>query len=212
MPIRVALADDHEIVLNGLKRLFESDGDFRVVASCRDGKQALAEARARTCDVLVLDLRIPEFSGMDVLRALAHERSRCRVVLLTATIGDDDWIEAVRLGVHGIVLKEASPETLFDAVRRVHSGRLWLDPDTMSRALKAVARREAGASEATRMLTPRELEIVRMIVQGLRNKAIAERLAISEGTVKLHLHNVYEKLGVDGRLSLMVYAQQHGVA
>ena len=117
-----------------------------------------------------------------------------------------------RLGVHGIVLKEASPETLFDAVRRVHRGELWLDPDTMSRALEAVARREAGAREATRMLTPRELEIVRMIVQGLRNKAIAERLAISEGTVKLHLHNVYEKLGVDGRLSLMVYAQQNGVA
>jgi DNA-binding NarL/FixJ family response regulator len=97
-------------------------------------------------------------------------------------------------------------------VRRVHQGEQWIDRDTMSRALGRVMMREAAAREASRTLTPRELEIVRMIAQGLRNKAIADRLSISEGTVKIHLHNIYEKLRVDGRLELMLYAQEKGLA
>ncbi len=209
MPIRLLLADDHAIVLNGLKRLFESQSDFEVVQCCRDGEEAIAAARTHACDVLVLDLRMPGQTGLDVLRALTTEKRSCRTVLLTAAISDDDVLEAVRLGAQGVVMKEAAPETLLECVRRVNRGEQWIDRETMSRAFGRVMRRESAAKEAG--LTPREIEIVRMIALGLRNKVIAERLNISEGTVKIHLHNIYEKLQIDGRLELMLYAQEKGL-
>ncbi len=207
VPIRLVLADDHAIVLHGLKRLFEGHQDFDVVECCHDGSGALAAAR-RGCDVLVIDLRMPGTTGIDVLKILSAEHSACRTVLLTAAISDDDVVEAVKLGVHGVVLKESSPESLLECVRRVHRGEQWIDRETMSRAIGRVTRRESANREASKILTPRELEIVKMIAQGLRNRAIAERLTISEGTVKIHLHNVYEKLNIDGRLELMLYAQE----
>ena len=205
--IRIVLADDHAIVLHGLKRLFEGHADFEVVECCRDGADVLRAAQSDRCDVLVLDLRMPGLTGLDVLKTIADEKRTCRTVLLTAAITDDDVVEAVRLGAQGVVLKEASPETLLECVRRVHRGEQWLDRETMSRAFDRALRRDTAAREAGKVLTPRELEIVKMIAQGLRNRAIAERLSISEGTVKIHLHNVYEKLKVDGRLELMLYAQ-----
>ena len=205
--IRIVLADDHAIVLHGLKRLFEGHLEFEVLECCRDGNEALAAAR-RGCDVLVLDLRMPGVTGLEVLRTLTAERHPCKIVLLTAAISDDDVVDAVQLGVHGVVLKESSPESLIECVRRVARGEQWIDREMMSRAFGRVMRRETANREASKVLTPRELEIVRMIAQGLRNKAIAERLSISEGTVKIHLHNVYEKLDIDGRLELMLYAQE----
>jgi DNA-binding NarL/FixJ family response regulator len=210
-PIRLVLADDHAIVLHGLKRLFEGHPDFRVVECCVDGDRAVAAARDDTCDVLVLDLRMPGRTGLDVLKTMAAEKRRCRTILLTAAISDDDVVEAVRLGAWGVVLKESSPETLLECVRRVYRGEQWIDRETMTRAFGHAMQREAAMREASRILTPREIEIVRMIAQGLRNRVIAERLSISEGTVKIHLHNVYEKLGIDGRLELMLYAQEKGL-
>lgn len=208
MPIRLILVDDHAIVLNGLKRLFESQADFDVIACCHDGDEALAAVGKRPCDVLVLDLRMPGRTGFDVLRALSAKGTPvCKVVLLTAVVDDDEVVEAVRLGAHGIVLKESSPETLIECVKRVYHGEQWIDRDTMARALGRVIHRESSAREVAAALTPREIDIVRMIGQGLRNKAIAGRLSIAEGTVKIHLHNIYAKLGIDGRLELMLYAE-----
>ena len=211
MPIRVILADDHAIVLNGLQRLFESDPGFTVVECCRDGRQALAAVRSREADVLVLDMRMPERTGLDVLREMAAAERRCRTVLLTAAITDDEVIEAVRLGAQGVVLKESDPETLLECVRKVHEGQPWIDYETMSRAFGRAVKKESGAREAARLLTPRESELVKMVAEGLRNKAIAERLSISEGTVKIHLHNIYEKVHVDGRLELVLWAQEQGL-
>ena len=206
MAIRVVLVDDHQIVLHGLRQLFDRQDDITVVAACSDGPSAVAAVAKYDPDVLVLDLRMPQNSGLDVLRALAGKHERCRRVLLTAAIRDDEVMEAMKLGVTGLVLKESAPEVLLECVRAVHEGRQWIDRDTVTRALhSAIARDSAKAADT---LTPRELEIVRMVAQGLRNKAIAERLSISEGTVKVHLHNIYEKLGVDGRLELVLCAQQ----
>lgn len=210
-PIRVVLTDDHAIVLHGLQRLFQTHDDFDVVACCLDGEQALATVRTTHVDVLVLDLRMPRLSGLDVLRAIAAEKIKCRTVLLTAAIGDMDAVEALRLGAMGLVLKESSPDALIECVRRVHAGEQWIDRGTMAKAFGRVMRREAATEQASRTLTPRELELVRMIAQGHRNRAIAERLSISEGTVKIHLHNIYQKLGVDGRLELAVWVQDQGL-
>jgi DNA-binding NarL/FixJ family response regulator len=211
MPIRVILADDHAIVLSGLQRLFDSHDDFTVVATCRNGAEALAAARTLSADVLVLDLRMPDLTGVGVLRELSRAGVPCRSVLLTAAITDDEVIEAVRLGAQGIVLKESDPETLLECVRKVHLGQQWIDRETMSRAFGRAVQRESAAREAGRILTPRESEIVQMVAQGLRNKAIGERLSISEGTVKIHLHNIYEKVKVNGRLELVLWAQERGI-
>ena len=210
--IRLILADDHSIVLDGLRRLFESQPDFEVVCCCADGESALQAARTRPADVLVLDLRMPGRTGLEVLKALADEHIACRTVLLTAAVKDDEVVEALRLGAAGIVLKESEPSALIECVRRVHMGEQWIDGETLSRAFGRVMLREAANRGAGRSLTPRELEIVRMVTQGLRNKVVAERLSISEGTVKIHLHNIYEKLGVDGRLELVLFAQDKGLA
>ena len=207
MPIRVVLVDDHQIVLHGLQQLFERQDDFTVVAACSDGTSAMAALAAHEADVLVLDLRMPAQSGLDILHALAGQYERCRRVLLTAAIRDEEVMEAVRLGVMGLVLKESSPEVLLECVRAVHDGKQWIERDTVTRALRSVLAHES-TEKSPGALTPRELEIVRMVSQGLRNKAIAERLSISEGTVKVHLHNIYEKMGVDGRLELVLVSQQ----
>jgi DNA-binding NarL/FixJ family response regulator len=211
VPIRIAIADDHALVLHGLKRLFDEESEFKVVECCSNGRDAIAVARSGNVDVLLLDVKMPGLSGIDVLRGLAADPPRCATVLLTASVSDADAVEALRLGARGIVLKESSPDTLLACVRHVSTGESWIDGETVARALETITRREARAADPARTLTARELDIVRMIAQGLRNKAIAERLSISEGTVKIHLHNIYEKLGLDGRLELMLHAQREGI-
>jgi len=206
--IRIALADDHPIVLQGLQQLFERHSDFEVVCCCTSGHAALAGVRTHRPDVLVLDLRMPEGNGLDVLRAIAAEKLECRTVLLTATVSDDEVMEAVRLGARGLILKESPPEALVDCVSRVYRGEQWLERETVTLAVQNALDRTRGAADA---LTPREIEIVRMVAQGLRNRAIAERLSISEGTVKVHLHNIYEKFAVDGRLELLLSARRTGL-
>jgi DNA-binding NarL/FixJ family response regulator len=209
--IRVVLVDDHPIVLHGLQQLFERQPDLEVVCCCPDGRTALEAVRTYHPDVLVLDLRMPDQSGLDVLRTLSRERLACRAVLLTAAVRDDEVVEAMKLGAMGLVLKESTPEALMDCVRRVHRGEQWIEREAVTRAFRTVLNRESGAREAAETLTPRELDIVRMIAQGLRNRVIAERLSITEGTVKVHLHNIYEKLGVDGRLELVLTVQERGL-
>jgi DNA-binding NarL/FixJ family response regulator len=210
MPISLVLADDHPIVLQGLVRLFERYPEFRVAHCCASGAQALDAVRREPPDVLVLDLRMNGMNGLDVLRALALERRPCRTVLLTAAMTSEEIVEAVKLGARGLALKESSPESLLECVRRVHRGEQCIEQEMLARALEDVWRGEA-ASRAGESLTAREMEIVRMVARGLRNRAIGEQLSISEGTVKVHLHNIYEKCGVAGRLELVLFAQEKGL-
>jgi DNA-binding NarL/FixJ family response regulator len=204
---RIIIADDHPIILDGLVHLFTTANDIEVVTRCSDGEEALGAARRARPDVLVLDVRMPRRSGIDVLREIHRERIPTRVVLLTAEISDEEVLEAVRLGVGGIILKEAAPRQLLQAVRLVAEGGELIDDTAVRRALDKMLRREAGVADATRVLTPREIELVKMVGVGLRNKQIAEKLGISEATVKIHLHSVYQKLGISGRVELSIYAR-----
>lgn len=211
MSIRIVLVDDHPIVLQGLQHLFARHEDLDVVACCNSADAALEAARAEHPDVVVMDLRMPHKSGLDLLAALGRELPGCRTVLLTAAITQEEVVEALKRGASGLVLKESPPEQLVACVRRVHRGERWLDPDTVTRALQGVVDRDAARGELSRTLTAREMEIVQMVAQGLRNRTIGERLSITESTVKVHLHNIYQKLGVEGRLELVLVAQQKGL-
>src|SRR5450759_4403652 len=184
MSIRIVLVDDHPIVLQGLQHLFARHEDLVVVASCNSADAALEAARAERPDVVVMDLRMPHKSGLDLLAALGRELPGCRTVLLTAAITQDEVVESLKRGASGLVLKESPPEQLIACVRRVHRGEQWLDPDTVTRALQGVVDRDAARGKLSRTLTAREIEIVQMVAQGLRNRTIGERLSITESTVK----------------------------
>jgi DNA-binding NarL/FixJ family response regulator len=210
--IRVVLADDHPIVLEGLAALFRLEPDFDLVATCRDGTEALAAVREHRPDLLILDLNMPRMDGMTVVRALRSEGSGTRVVVLTAFFQDAEVVEAVRLGVRGLIVKDAAPRLLMQCARRVASGGDCLDSQAVATALARTVQRDQKISEMARVLTEREIDVARLVAAGLRNKEIARRLAISEGTVKVHLHHIYEKLGVDGRLALSLVVRAQGLA
>lgn len=211
MAIRLVLADDHPLILEALESLFRLNEGFEVVAMCRNGVEALDAVRLHRPDILILDLRMPEKSGLDVLREMSGEALPTRTVLLAGTLDDAEMIEALRLGVGGVVLKEMASASIVLCVRKVHAGEPWLEKRTAARALDKLMRRESGAREAAGLLTPRELEIVQRLCRGLRNKEIAFQLSISEHTVKVHLRNIYAKLGVDGRLALVRYAEDRWI-
>ncbi len=211
MPIGLVLADDHPIILDGLDHLFRQEEDFKVLARCRDGEETLQAVRKHRPDVLILDLRMPGKDGLAVLREVTKEKLPTRVVLLTAEMSDAEALEAIRLRVNGVVLKEMAPQLLVKCIRKVHAGGQWWEKRSLGRAMETMLRREAGEREIAGVLTPRELQIVRLVASGLHNKEIADKLGISEGTVKIHLHHIYEKLHVDGRLELTLYAQDKGL-
>jgi DNA-binding NarL/FixJ family response regulator len=209
--IRVVLADDHVIVLDGLEQLFRLEPEFEVVARSTTAEAALKALQEHRPDILVLDLVMPGHDGMWVLRELSELNLPTRTVLLTAHVEETRLVEAIRLGVWGIVLKEMAPRMLMECVRKVYAGEKWLEQQSVTRAMERMQKRESEIDRLTRLLTPRELEIVRLASEGLRNKEIGERLSITEGTVKIHLHNIYEKLGVTGRSQLILYATKHGL-
>ena len=211
MAISLVLADDHPIVLDGLENLFRQEADFKVLGRCVNGEEALRAVREYRPDVLILDIRMFRMDGLAVLREMKKEGLSTRVVLLTVALDEDQVVEAIRLGVSGMVLKEMAPRLLVQCVRKVHAGEQWLERKSFGRAMERMLRREAGAREIAGILTPREIEIVRMAATGLRNKQIAEKLFISEGTAKIHLHNIYEKLGLSDRLELARYARDKGL-
>ncbi|HJQ39734.1 MAG TPA: response regulator transcription factor [Thermoanaerobaculia bacterium] len=204
--IRIVIADDHPIVLGGLAQLLSLEPDMTVVEKCTSGHEALAAIARHRPDVAVLDLTMPGRSGMDLLREL--RATPVRVVLLTARIEHDQVLEALKLGVAGIVLKESAPLQILDCIRRVAAGGQWIDQVIGSRTLDRVLRRQSGQIKVAAVLTAREIEVVRMVARGLRNKEIADQLSITEGTVKAHLRTIFEKVGVDSRAKLILYARE----
>ena len=208
MSITLILADDHPLILDGLENLFRVEKDFKVMARCLDGEEALVALRKHKPDILVLDIRMPGKGGLGVLQAMRDESLLTPVVLLTAAVDEEELVEAIRLGVRGLVLKELAPKLLVHCVREVYAGRLWLEQHSVSTALQKLLRRESARQEAAQLLTAREIEIVKHVAAGLRNIEIAKQLFITEGTVKIHLHNIYQKLNLDSRTKLTRYAQE----
>lgn len=210
--MRVILADDHPIVLDGLSQLLAREADIEVIARCSTGRETLEAVRRERPDILVLDLAMPEGDGLSVLQSLrAGPFASVRVVILSAALDEEALLQAVRLGVKGVVLKEMAPDLLLRCLRTVAAGGQWLERGLVGRALDRLLKDESDARKLAEVLTAREVEIVRQVAAGRRNKEIARALGITEGTVKIHVHRIYEKLGLDNRVALAAYARDHGL-
>jgi DNA-binding NarL/FixJ family response regulator len=208
--IRLVLADDHPIFLAGLAQLCATEPDFEVVARASNGDQALDAVRRLAPDILVLDIRMPGKDGLAVLRELKRAAPNTKAVVLTAA-NSELLVQAVEEGARGVVLKDMAPEFLTRALRAVHAGGTWLERGVAGEAVDRLMHRSGGSDDRLRALTPRETEVARLVAQGLPSKSVAEKLGITEGTAKLHLHHVYEKLGLDGRMALVRLLQGRGL-
>jgi DNA-binding NarL/FixJ family response regulator len=207
--IRLIVADDHPLVLRGVEGLFDEE-EFRIVALCGDGLEAMRLIEQGACDAAVLDIHMPGMSGIEILKSVLRDRLPVKIVLLTSSIDDTSLVEVIRLGVDGLVLKEAAAEVLVTCVKAVCAGSTWIDRDAMNRALQLFS--DGPSQSRAARLTDRETEVARYVAAGLRNKDIAIRANISPGTVKMHLHNIYEKVGIGSRTELALYVRDNGLA
>jgi two-component system, NarL family, nitrate/nitrite response regulator NarL len=208
--IKVLIADDHAFFRDGLRKLLEDADDISVVGEASNGDQCIKMLDKFKPDILLLDLRMPEKDGLAVLTEVNFESLSTRVIVLTAAEGDRDVVRAMRLGARGVVLKQSASDLLLKSIRQVHDGEIWLDNRMTAEVMKAFSKSsEAGPRREKPLLSDREKEIVQLVAQGFRNKEIGEKLFISEQTVKNHLHNIFDKLGVSDRLELALYAIHH---
>jgi DNA-binding NarL/FixJ family response regulator len=215
--IRVVLADDHPIVRDGLRKLLGLEDDIEVVGEASDGQELLQLVKLVNPDVVILDLRMPNMDGLAALGAFQDLSPRPRVIILTASEDKNEFVQAMKLGCSGIVLKQTAPELIVKSIRKVNAGEIWLDSHTTA----AVMRQFAGPAELLGIepsrsrerspLSQREREIVGLVAQGYKNREMAEKMYISEQTVKNHLHNIFDKLGVSDRLELALYAIHKGL-
>ncbi len=216
--IRIVVADDHPIVRDGLRKLLNLEEDFEVVAEAADGREVLDRVHELDPDVLLLDLRMPNLDGLSALQALQQSNKRTKVIVLTASEDKNEFVQAMKLGCSGIVLKQTASDLIVKSIRKVHSGEIWLDSHTTAAVMRqfaapgeVVAAGGPGKSRERSPLSNREREIVQLVAQGFKNKEMAEKMFISEQTVKNHLHNIFDKLGVSDRLELALYAIHKGL-
>jgi len=213
-PIKVVIADDHPVVRIGLRNMLQADNHMRIVAEARDGAEALNMVRTLRPDILLLDLAMPSMPGMDALRELTSETISTRTIVLTGLVDKRQILEALQLGARGVVLKDAVVEHLSACIRAVMQGQYWLDGrpvQNLVQVLHDLAAQTAPPSRKTFGLTGRELEVVTLITEGSTNKHIAVTFGISEETVKRHLTNIFNKLGVGNRLELALFALNHNL-
>lgn len=208
---RIVIADDHPLTLDGLEQLLVGKGGYRIEARCANGEQALAAVREKHPEILVLDLHMPGMNSIAVARKLKEENLPTRVVILTSCIDEREALDCLRAGVAGIVLKDMPSTLVFRCVEKVAAGDTWVERRSFSRALEHLLRREAGAQRLAGTLTSRELQVVRLCARGVNNAEIAQTLSLTEGTVKSHLHQIYRKLGVEGRVGLAGFAHDNGL-
>ena len=205
--IRVMLADDHQILLDGLRRLIDSTGDMKVVATATDAATAVAAAQEQRPDVLVLDVSMPG-GGLEVARRVREMELPTKIVILTMFSEDRYVMEAVRLGAAGYVLKRSADKELLEAIRAVAAGEAYLTPAAV-RLLLATQQSEGGRAEPA--LSPREREVLRFTARGYSNLEIAERLFVSPKTVDTYRSRIMAKLDLHRRSELVQYALGHGL-
>jgi DNA-binding NarL/FixJ family response regulator len=215
-PIRLVVADDHQVVRAGFAGLLDTQPDFTVVGTAADGASAVRVAREETPDVILMDVRMPGMDGIEATRLLTRDGSPIPRILILTTFDVDQYVyDAIRAGASGFLLKDVTPERLFDAVRVIAAGDALLAPAITRRLISEFAALhrdpQPAPSTALAALTPRESEVLRLIAEGLSNPEIAGRLTLSEETVKTHVSRVLAKLGIRDRTQAVVFAYETGL-
>lgn len=209
-PIRIVLADDHWLMRDGTRHILEQCSDFRVVGDAEDGQHAMELIERLQPDVAILDIRMPKLNGVDVVRRMKEISPDTEALMLTAYDDDDYILALMTAGALGYLLKTARPSELIDAVQRVHRGEPALHPSIAIKVARIWSRLRDSTGPQFSQLSSREREVLQLAVNGLRNKAIGDKLSISVRTVEGHFHSIFTKLGVSSRVEAVLYAvSQH---
>ncbi|MBI3947749.1 MAG: response regulator transcription factor [Armatimonadetes bacterium] len=213
--IRVLIADDHPLILEGLASLLVRQADMEVVAKAASGSEAIERALESDPDVILMDIRMPGLDGVEATRRIRHDNPRARVIMLTVYEDDASIFNAIKAGACGYMLKDVGTDILVDSIRRAARGESLIHPAIAARVLEEFSRlsrdREQVPADLFQQLTRREVEILRLLAEGLSNKEIALRLTISEKTVKNHLSSIFDKLQVNDRMQALIYAFEHNL-
>jgi DNA-binding NarL/FixJ family response regulator len=204
--VSIVVVDDHPVVLRGLVTLLNEDKTFNIIASCTNGAEAIDIIRNLKPELALLDMNMPSPNGLQILKAVVGENLPTRVTFLAAFLSDQEIVAATAGGAFGIVLKETAPETLISCLHAVAAGQKWLPASLVDGALKRTLESHAQIARVEHLLTRREIEVMLKVADGVSNKEVGSQLNISEGTVKIHLHSIYHKVGVSNRTSLANFA------
>ena len=212
--VRIVLADDHQMFRDAVRRLLDAEPDLVVVGEAGDGEEAVALTLQYEPDILLLDVAMPHANGMEVLQQIAAASKATRIIMVTGAVEENELRQALRLGARGFVLKESGAVQLLESIRVVHAGEYFVGRECMADLVSAVRSRGVALEgraprKADFGLTTRERQIVSAVVNAYQNKEIAEKFAISEKTVKHHLTNIFNKVGVSNRLELALFAVHH---
>jgi NarL family two-component system response regulator LiaR len=209
--IRILIADDHAVVREGLRALIETQPDMTLVGEAADGAQAVQMVRVLNPDVILLDLVMPRMDGLQAIEEIGRLDLTARILVVTSFAEDDKVFPAIKAGALGYLLKDSSPRELLEAIRDVHAGEPTMHP-TIARKLMRELQRPAKLPPTEDPLTQRELEVLRLVAQGLSNQAIADQLVVSERTVRTHVSNILGKLHLANRTEAAIYALREGIA
>ncbi len=211
--IKVLIVDDHTVVRDGLSSIFMREEDFNVVGEAANGREAIERASELHPNIVLMDLRMPEMDGVEAMRRISSSDPQVNFIVLTTYDTDEYIFDAIEAGAKGYLLKDASREELFNAVRSVHRGESLIHPSVAARVLERFAQlsRQAGQPAAGALISERELEVLQLMSKGAANKEIAASLSISESTVKTHVANIFQKLDVTDRTQAVTQAMQKGI-
>lgn len=211
MAATIVAADPHPLSLLGLTELLKQQADLDLVSVCATAAEALLEVQRHRPDILLIDINLPDRRGLELINELKNSSVHVKSVILTTAMDEEQTIDALRFGVKGVVLKDMPAHLLVQCLQKVAAGGLWMEKESIGNAFEKMLHREAGMRRLATILTARETEVMRHVAGGMSNQEIANKLVVTEGTIKIHIHNIYRKLGFSNRVDLTLYAQKRGL-